>query len=494
MAKAAKRRIGDEIGGWRLQEKIGGGGNGIVWRVSKAGEPERALKELRNLSAIARDRLAAEIEALGLAAGIEGIIPLLEHDLPFDPAKAPRWFVMPIARDISTLLGKRDALAVVKHFVPLAKTLAELHALGIHHRDIKPANLLVLNGRLCFSDFGLVKYPSRKDITPDRSDVGPRYTMAPEMRREAAKADGSAADVYSFAKTLWIALVGELRGFDGQYSPVGVLSLGDRHPRIFSTPLDELLSECTDNDPTKRPSMVVVQRRLADWIVTEEDFHKRNLSEWFAIQKQLFPHGAPSQATWTGIDEICSVLRLASSTEGLNHMFFAEGGGNTLRAVTLAAEPGFIRLDAGLLSVAKPRKLTYEAFGMGARMNYFRLELEDVDPTGTPGAYISRNGHYEAVCEIRPGEYVTPEAWENDEYKGSPLPAGAALVSRLLKGSLVIFSTRSPYNLTTGTYDGRHDKVSEADFRAYIARNVARMEADRKAAADAGAGADMDEE
>lgn len=482
MAKAAKRRIGDEIGGWRLEEKIGGGGNGIVWRVSKAGEPDRALKNLRNLSAVARDRLAAEIDALRLAAGLEGIVPLLEHDLPFDATKAPRWFVMPIAENIITLFEKRDALGIVKLFVPLAKTLAELHALGIHHRDIKPANLLVLEGRLCFSDFGLVKYPSRKDITPDRTDVGPRYTMAPEMRREAAKADGAAADVYSFAKTLWIALVGEHRGFDGQYSPVGVLSLGDRHPRIFSTPIDELLSECTDNDPTKRPSMVVVERRLADWIVTEEDFHRRNLSEWVAIQKQLFPHGAPAQATWTGIDEICSVLRLASGTEGLNHMFFADGGGNTLRGVMLAAEPGFIRLDAGLLSVAKPRKLTFESFGMGARMNYFRLELEEVDPTDTPGTYVSQSGHYEALCEIRPGEYVTPEAWEYAEYKGAPLPDGAVPISRLLKGSLVIFSTRSPYNLATGTYDGRHDKLSEDDFRAYIAKNVTRMEAERQAA------------
>lgn len=55
---------------------------------------------------------------------------------------------MPIAQHISTLLEKRDALGIVKLFVPLAKTLAELHALGIHHRDIKPANLLVLEGHL----------------------------------------------------------------------------------------------------------------------------------------------------------------------------------------------------------------------------------------------------------------------------------------------------------------------------------------------------------
>lgn len=91
---------------------------------------------------------------------------------------------------------------------------------------------------------------------------------------------------------------------------------------------------------------------------------------------------------------------------------------------------------------------------------------------------------------IHPGEYVTQSAWEDAEYNGAPLPDGAVPISRLLRGSLVIFSTRSPYNLTTGTYDGRHDKVSEDDFRAYIAKNVTRMEAERQVAVAAQADSD----
>ena len=41
-------------------------------------------------------------------------------------------------------------------------------------------------------------------------------------------------------------------------------------------------------------------------------------------------------------------------------------------------------------------------------------------------------------------------------------------VTRQLKGSYVIFSKNSLYNRTTGTYDGRHDKMSAEIFRAYI--------------------------
>jgi hypothetical protein len=97
MAKAARLRPGDKVGSWKLEELIGSGGNGVVWRVSRAGHVDRALKILRNLSQTARDRIAAEIEALKLAEDVKGIVPLLGHDLPHDRANGPRWFVVPLA-------------------------------------------------------------------------------------------------------------------------------------------------------------------------------------------------------------------------------------------------------------------------------------------------------------------------------------------------------------------------------------------------------------
>lgn len=480
MAKAARRFVGDKISSWLLEEKLGGGGNGVVWRVSRTGEPDRALKVLRNIGKLALDRLAAEIEALGLVVAIDGVVPLLEQDFPRDRASGPRWFVMPLAQPPSTLLAGKNAIEIVKLFIPLAETLAALHELGIHHRDIKLSNLLVLNNRLCFSDFGLVKYPSRKEITPDRQDVGPKFTMAPEMRREAALADGGPADVYSFAKTMWVALTQESRGFDGQYSAEGVLAISRHHPEVLTTPLDELLAECTDNAPSGRPQIKTVIQRLKDWVDTQEDFHRRNLVEWVEVQNTLFPIGAPERAYWHDIDAICSVLRLVSRNESLNHMFFPSGGGLSIHGVSVAREKGFIRLGTGIPTLLKPRKLSFESFGAGSQFNYFRLEAENIAPTGTLGAHVSQDGYYEDLCAIRPGEYVTPDAWEVNEFRGQPLPKGAEPVSRYLKGSFVIFSTRSPYNQDPSTYDARHEAKGEDGFREYIARNAARARVQQK--------------
>ncbi|SEP40693.1 protein-tyrosine kinase [Methylobacterium sp. ap11] len=462
-----------------LRELIGGGGNGYVWRVSPigGGGEDRALKLLKKTSNTVFARFTAEIHALKQAEAerVDGIVPLLDEDLHYGPDAGPRWYVMPLAEPGANGLAGQNAVGIAAAFIPLARTLADLHALGIHHRDIKPSNILQYRGRLCYSDFGLVKYPGRADVTPSKHTLGPKFTMAPEMRRDAQAADGAPADVYSFAKTLWIALSGQPLAFDGQYSSVGGLSLRQFHPDIFAAPLDELLSECTDNDPLLRPKIGDVGTRLASWVRTMKDFDARNLREWVSIQSRLFPAGAPQRAHWTGIDEICAVLRLAADTGSLNHVFLPGKGGMDLTQVTLAAEAGFIALKLGAWVILKPRLLSFESFGPGSPWNYFWLEAEHISPSGTAGAVLTKDGIDEIVCELTPGHYVTYDAWDRSQYLGQPLPKTARFLTRTLKGAFVIFAKGSWYNRDPATYDARHQRMSSDEFRNYIARHAERL-------------------
>jgi serine/threonine protein kinase len=465
-------QAGQVLGDWTLIEKIGGGGNGVVWRASRTGSPYRAIKILHKVDATSFARFKAEVQALALAKDIPGIIPMLESHLPDDATDGHRWFAMPLARPFDTLVSGRQPIDVVREFITLARTLSDLHEREIYHRDIKPPNLLVFDGRLCFSDFGLVKFPRREDITVPKRDVGPKFTMAPEMRRDAVNAKGGPADVYSFSKTLWIALTGQPLAFDGQYFAESYLGLRRLLPGIYTTTLDELIAECTDNDPSARPPISAVITRLEEWIVLESDFETRNLKEWIELQNKLFPVGSPERVAWTDIDSICSVLRLVAQVPSLNHMFFPGGGGMTIEAVSKAEEAGLIVLQHGHSTVLKPLKLTFESFGPGSEWNYFRLEAEPIPPTDIEA--VSGDGYLEELCELTPGHYVDFEAWLANEYHGERLPESARPVVRYLKGSFVFFSTRSPYNLDPSTYDARHNKMSEDEFRNYIARNAAR--------------------
>lgn len=471
----ATPQAGSVFDGWLLEAPLGAGGNGDVWKAARPGEAPQAIKILRSVSAETYERFKIETSTLEKLGRMPGIIPLIEKFVPDDKSGPTPWFTMPMAVPFEQYIRGRKPVDVVEDFVMLAVTIQELHEVGISHRDVKPANFLYYEGRLCLSDFGLVKYPDRATITPPRRDIGAKFTMAPEMRRLAASADGLPADVYSFAKSLWIALTGQELGFDGQYNPLSTLGLSNYLGKVYTTTLDRLLEECTDTDPLRRPAMSSVVPRLREWLAICKDFHSRNLTEWTELTRKLFPLGDPMRSTWVGVDTICLVLAEIAKTPSLNHMFYPSGGGNTITAVSTAVEDGLIALHIGekMVELLKPAKLTFESFGTDTSWSYFRLEAAPIAPSGIKGA-VCPDGIYEALTEISPGHYAPYACWDQNEYNEQPLQKSARPASRYLKGAFVFFSTRSAYNTDPSTYDARHNNMSEEQFRAYIARNAQR--------------------
>ncbi|RAY33089.1 protein kinase, partial [Enterobacter kobei] len=187
---------------------------------------------------------------------------------------------MPLALPFSVFIEGKNFSEIIEAFIPLAETLEQLHMQGIYHRDIKPDNFLYFSDRLYLTDFGLVKFPESGNLTPERRDVGAKFTMAPEMRRIAYKADGEPADVYSFAKSLWIALTKQSLGFDGQFIRGSTLSLSNYEKDVYLSPLEDLLHKSTDNDPNLRPSIKVFKDELIKWLELNANFGARNLTEW----------------------------------------------------------------------------------------------------------------------------------------------------------------------------------------------------------------------
>ncbi|WP_287204328.1 MULTISPECIES: protein kinase [Alteromonadales] len=404
--KRTKIQKGAKFGKYRLLTRLGAGGNGDVWKVSNEEHDYFAMKILKNIDTISYKRFKAEVHILS-KLNIDGVMSLLESHLPENTKLEFPWFVMDVAEDFDKYQKDKSALDIVAGFLPLAKTLEALHNKNISHRDIKPSNILLYEERLYFTDFGLVKYPKRENITPERRDVGAKFTMAPEMRRYADSADGLKADVYSFAKTIWIALTGEERGFDGQYIANSVLGLKNYHKNLYLTKLDELLSQATDNDSAARPTIGQFIIQLREWFELNDDFQKRNVTEWFEIQQILFPLGSPENATWTDIDSIIGVLNEIAQVKGLSHMFYPTGGGHNLLGASKAKESGMLALHVSekAAELLKPKKLTYESFGLEPSWNYFRLEADNISPLEIKGAHEFK-GISQEVTEIEPGIYV----------------------------------------------------------------------------------------
>jgi hypothetical protein len=201
------------------------------------------------------------------------------------------------------------------------------------------------------------------------------------------------------------------------------------------------------------------------------EFKARNCAEWITIQNRVFGTTIPASQEWTNVGDIIRVLAPFCGANS-NHMFLAEGGGLDLEAVSRSPEPGCIRLlTGGAQHVIRPVRLLFESFSDYPSMSYIRIET---DPLAPSGAYEAVEGNYEEVVELSPQHYLARVAWDagyyTDDESGEeiPLPRSAHLCIRWFSGTFVVFAKGSIYNAIRGTYDGRHNNMNAAEFRAHV--------------------------
>ena len=473
--------MAEYMGEYNIIRRMDGGGNANVFVAKNARGEAVAIKILREESGNGKrtekrnrkKRIRFKIETemvVGIQDEIEGVIPIFSYGLP-DKRTKKYWYAMPIAIPLEDRLKEVKSLEdKVNCVLELARTLEALHKKDIVHRDIKPKNIYFYNGKYCLGDFGLVDYPEKRDLTSFQEAVGPKATMAPEMRYNAKNADGKKADVYSLAKTLWIVLTGVAHGFEGRYEEDDAI-IGLRNDKRYKkehlVELEVLLKQATEYDPSLRPSMEIFVTTLEKWLEIVSNFQKSNYSEWKYLQNRLFPKTVPSHTEWRDIDSIIKILNDIGSMPGLNHMFLPTGGGQDIETAKCANEESCICLVAGGCNyIFKPHKLELENYGKNDyRWSYFRLQLEPIEPISDAIYEECR----ESLVEDFPGHYIVSDLANYGRYNdGTEFPKGYRQVDRFLNGSFVIFSKQSVYNHISETYDARHNKMSSIEFRHYI--------------------------
>jgi serine/threonine-protein kinase len=375
---------GMSVGKWTLERELGRGGNGQVWLAAGPNGKKAALKILIKLKDSSLARFKDEITALNLAAGVPGVLPILDSHLPKRVGTDRPWYAMSVAVPLLDATKNASTTEKVERIAEVAETMSILHKKGIAHRDIKPGNLLLYEQRCHIGDFGLVDYPNKGDVTAPREQLGARWTMAPEVLREGSQADALPADVFSLGKTMWIILTGIEKGFDGQYDPGGAVSIRKHCGDLYITPLEDLLVASTELRSDRRPTMEAFAERLREWIRISDSFPEHNPLQWAEVQRRLFPLNVPARAVWENLDEIIAVLNILGETSNLNHLFYPGSGGLDLeRAVASRREPGCIELIAnGMPTIVRPSRLMFESFGADAEWNYFRLETAELEPSG----------------------------------------------------------------------------------------------------------------
>ncbi|MGH0174953.1 UNVERIFIED_CONTAM: hypothetical protein FKN15_011192 [Acipenser sinensis] len=177
------------------------------------------------------------------------------------------------------LAGRRIPPHILVNWaVQLARGMQYLHSeaiVPVIHRDLKSNNILLaqrvenedMEGKtLKITDFGLAREWHK---TTKMSTAGTYAWMAPEVIKSSTFSKGS--DVWSYGVLLWELLTGEVpyRGIDGLAVAYGVavnkltLPIPSTCPESFA----QLMAECWDQDPHRRPSFASI---LAQLIALEE--------------------------------------------------------------------------------------------------------------------------------------------------------------------------------------------------------------------------------
>ncbi len=276
--------VDTSIGRFRILERIGQGGMGIVYAARDETLHRRvAIKVLRRAVPSdadgGRERLLREARAM---ASVVHPNVVTVHEVGVHDERV--FIVMDLVdgTDLAVWCRReqRSFRETMRVWLEAGRGLAAVHAFGLVHRDFKPQNVLVAeNGRVMVTDFGLVAATQRADDRPPpeqlqalvgemQTETGvvlgtPRYMPPEQLAADKVDVTG---DQFAYCLSLWEALTG-VHPF-GDDTPIdrlervrqGIFSTGDR--RVPSRVLAVLRRGLAFDPSARYPDMNALLRAL----------------------------------------------------------------------------------------------------------------------------------------------------------------------------------------------------------------------------------------
>jgi tRNA A-37 threonylcarbamoyl transferase component Bud32/CheY-like chemotaxis protein len=255
-------RIGKVIAGYRIEERIGRGGMGVVYRAEhlnlrrraaikiiapdlaeSEGFRERFTREARIAAALQHPNIVTVYDA----GEVDGLLYLAMQYIE--------------GFDLAAMLRKEGRLRpyrAVDVCRQVAAALDAAHALGLIHRDVKPANVLI-EGRTAFlTDFGLTKRldGTHTELTRAGDVVGTIHYVAPEQIE--GNPVTARSDVYSLGCLLYHCLTGKVPFERDTDVAVIYAHLSEEPPKLtavrpeLASGLDAVIAKALDKSPDRR--------------------------------------------------------------------------------------------------------------------------------------------------------------------------------------------------------------------------------------------------
>ena len=274
--------IGRTISHYRILEKLGEGGMGVVYKAR-----DSHLKRFVALKVLPPDMVAdAErkhrfVQEARSASALNHPNIVTVYDI--DQTDGVDFIAMEYieGRTLDELIGRKGLKLgeALKYAVQIADALAKAHAAGIVHRDLKPGNVMVTgDGRAKVLDFGLAKLTEAAPVSPEDPSltaqpatqtgmiVGTVSYMSPEQA-EGKKVDAR-ADIFSFGSLLYEMLTGR-RPFRRDTPALTLAAILHMEPPPLPAEIphdvEKVITRCLRKDPARR------FQTMADLKVTLEE-------------------------------------------------------------------------------------------------------------------------------------------------------------------------------------------------------------------------------
>jgi eukaryotic-like serine/threonine-protein kinase len=267
--------IGQTISHYRIVEKLGEGGMGVVYKAEDAKlDRAVALKFLGPHLGSSEEGRARFVREARAAAAIDhpNICTVYEVDEFENQIFIAMAFIE--GQSLGRLIRQgplqiEDALETA---MQVADGLAAAHRKGVVHRDVKPGNILITtagSGRpqqAKILDFGVAQLAGEPRITKTESAIGTLAYMAPEQA--VGKPVDQRVDIWALGVVLYEMVAGELP-FEGRYQPAIVYAIMNEEPEPLTAvregapaELERIVNKALEKDPAERYQQI--DEMLAD--------------------------------------------------------------------------------------------------------------------------------------------------------------------------------------------------------------------------------------
>jgi eukaryotic-like serine/threonine-protein kinase len=256
--------IGQTISHYKILEKLGEGGMGIVYKAQDT-KLDRfvALKFLPSSFSSPDEISRFRQEARAISALNH---PNIATIYDFDESDDDRFLALeylPGGTLSATIRQRKEAGGefskdeIASYGIQMAEGLAHAHQNGIVHRDIKTENMLLTSdGRVKITDFGLAKLHGTVQLTRAGSTMGTAAYMSPEQIR--GETVDHRSDIFSFGVVLFELATGQLP-FRGDHIAALSYSIVHEEPAkltmlrpLLPPPLEQVILRCLEKDVDKR--------------------------------------------------------------------------------------------------------------------------------------------------------------------------------------------------------------------------------------------------